>query len=151
MSNLPSFPQTNISFISNQDSALIYKPKVFKKKKLTPLVYYSSSLKNLKDLANQNLYGDDMEKISREMNSINDEIRIKNKEYEIMKKEYDIVEKENIIVLNLLNSLISECQEIEDPLEKRSKDINKEDKKNQLLINKLKSKYNSLKKELSHK
>ena len=146
MSNASSFPQTYISSVTNQENALIYKSNAQKKQKLSPLKHYSS----LRDLSNKN-YGDDIEKINQEMNIVNLEIKLKNKEYELIKKDYDKLEKENIVVLNILDSLISECQEIEEPLEKRAKDIDNEENKTQLLINKLKNKYDLFKKELSKK
>ena len=93
----------------------------------------------------------DKEKIEEEMKIIAREIKIKTKEYEIIKKEYNKIEEENAIIINLLDNLISECQEIEEPLEKKYKDINKEDDRTKLLINKYKNKFNLFKKELSNK
>ena len=137
-----------------QENALLYKSnptttnKLRKNNGFSSLMRYSSSSR---DLSIKGSYGDDIEKISNEMKIVNREIKIKTKEYEIIKKDHDKVEEENLVLLNILESLISECQEIEDPLEKRKKNIDKEDNKTQILINKLKKKYDLFKKELTHK
>ena len=154
MSNFSSIPQTYISSNTIQENALIYKYKpnsnnrFQKNNRFSSQMSYSSSTKNI---SNKNSYGDDIEKINAEMKLVNREIKIKNREYEIIKKEHDRIAEENVVILNMLDSLISECQEIEDPLEKRAKDIDREDNKTQLLINNLKKKYDLFKKELAKK
>ena len=150
MSNNSSLPQTYISSPTNHESFLIYKSKPlsnykFKNNKFISPMHNSYSSRNISN------HGMDMEKVDQEMQLINKEIKLKTKEYEILKKEHDKVEEENVIILNLLDNLLSECQEIDEPLEKRAKNIDNEDNKNQLLINKLKSKYNIFKKELTKK
>ena len=153
MSSANSFPLSYASSNTIQENALLYKARptptnqMRKNNRFSSLMRYSSS----RDLSIKVSYGDDIEKISNEMKIVNNEIKIKTKEYEIIKKEHDKVEEENVVLLNILDSLISECQEIEDPLEKRAKDIDKEDNKTQILINKLKKKYDLFKKELTNK
>ena len=154
MSNISIFPQSYISSNTNHESFLLYKSKptpsfqLKKNNRFSSLMRYSSSMK---DLSNKNGYENDIEKINLEMNMVNRELKIKTKEYLMIKKEHDKVKEENVIIINLLESLLSECQEVEDPLERRSKDVDKEENKMQLLISKLKKEYDLYKKELSNK
>ena len=121
---------SNTSFSSSikRDQAVqLYKTRP-KYNKLGPIKHSSSS----KFISTKNAYGDDIENISQEMSLINKEIKIKIKEYEKIKKNYDKIEEENAVVIGLLENLITECQEIDDPLEKRAKDVGKEGYKMQL-------------------
>ena len=147
-----SRPQIFASLSNGQENSLIYnKPKplflnkIQKDPKKNSFLHFSSSTRNISHI------GTDQEKIEREMEIINKEIKARKKEYKVIKKMYDKVEGENVIILNILDNLLAECQEIEDPLEKRSKNIDNKDNKTQILINKLKKKYDLFKKELSHK
>ena len=93
----------------------------------------------------------DNETVHEEMRLINRQLYKKRKEYEYLKKEHEKLEIENVIILNLLENLISECQEVKEPLERRSKDINQEQLKMKILIYRLKTKLNLFEKDLSEK
>ena len=107
------------------------------------------SLRNISE--EKNIGNLDNESIAEEIRSINKQIIRKRKEYEYIKKEHEKLEMENLIILNLLENLISECQEIEEPLEKRTKDINKDQLKTKILIYRLKNKLKIFEKDLSNK
>ena len=134
MSIYTSIPQSYISSNTIQENALIYKTKPTSIKNYQKINRFSSQMRyssSTRILSNNSSYGDDIEKIDAEMKMVNREIKIRNKEYEIIKKEHDKAAEENVVILNILDSLISECREIEEPLEKRAKDIDKEDDKTQ--------------------
>jgi chromosome segregation ATPase len=151
MSRVLRLPANYVSSPTNHESAVVYKPrprnlnKIQRNSKKSSFMRLSSSTRNISH------NGTDLENIEQEMQIINKEIKIKKKELESIKKVHDKVEEENLIVLNILDSLLTECQEIEEPLEKRAKDIDNKDNKTQILINKFKKKYELFKKELSHK
>ena len=155
MSNFPSLPYSMISSNTvHENNALIYKTKPVtdkiakKRNRLAPLLHPSSSMR---DFSQKSGSIHDIEKIYEEMIVINREIKQKTRIYDRIKKEHDKVEEENAVLINILDNLIAECKEIEEPLEKRSKDINKEENKTQTLISKMKNKYELFKKELFKK
>ena len=141
--------QANIPSLISHERGLLYKPKpinynlIQRNKKSAVIRFSSSSTKNHSHslMVNQ----------EKEIQAINREIKLKTKEYEEIKKETNKVEEENMVILNILDSLLAECQEIDDPLERRAKDIDNLNSKTQILINKLKNKYDLFKKELTIK
>ena len=88
-----------------------------------------------------NIKLDNINNDNEEMRLINRQLYKKRKEYEYLKKEHEKLEIENVIILNLLENLISECQEVKEPLERRSKDINQEQLKMKILIYRLKTNF----------
>ena len=136
---------------NNQEGGLIFRPtpqvlsKYQRNRKKNSYISFSSSTRDI----SQN--GPDYEKIKQEMKMINKEIKSRKKEYDLLKKKYDKIEEENVIILNILDNFLIECQEIDEPLEKRTKEIGNKENKTLILINKFKKKYDLFKKELSHK
>ena len=158
MSKNPSFPQTFFSSNIIQENSLNFKNKntlqnqnpnnIIANKILSSLNHTTSS----RNLSGEKTYGKlDNESIAEEMRSVNKQLIKKRKEYEYLKREHEKLETENVIILNLLENLISECQEIEEPLEKRSKDINQEQLKTRVLIYRLNNKLKIFEKELNDK
>ena len=158
MSKNPSFPQTFFSSNTIQENSLNFKNKntlqnqnpnnIIANKILSSLNHTTSS----RNLSGEKTYGKlDNESIAEEMRSVNKQLIKKRKEYEYLKREHEKLETENVIILNLLENLISECQEIEEPLEKRSKDINQEQLKTRVLIYRLNNKLKIFEKELNDK
>ena len=158
MSKNPSFPQTFFSSNTIQENSLNFKNKntlqnqnpnnIIANKILSSLNHTTSS----RNLSGEKTYGKlDNESIAEEMRSVNKQLMKKRKEYEYLKREHEKLETENVIILNLLENLISECQEIEEPLEKRSKDINQEQLKTRVLIYRLNNKLKIFEKELNDK
>ena len=158
MSKNPSFPQTYFSSNTIQENSLNLKNKnIMQNKnpnnnianKIFSSLNHTTSSRNF---SGDKSYGKvDNESIAEEMRSVNKQLAKKRKEYEYLKKEHEKLETENIIILNLLENLISECQETEEPLEKRSKDINQEQLKTRILIYRLKGKLKIFEKDLSDK
>ena len=158
MSKNPSFPQTYFSSNTIQENSLNLKNKnIMQNKnpnnnianKIFSSLNHTTSSRNF---SGEKSYGKvDNESIAEEMRSVNKQLAKKRKEYEYLKKEHEKLETENIIILNLLENLISECQETEEPLEKRSKDINQEQLKTRILIYRLKGKLKIFEKDLSDK
>ena len=157
MSKNPSNPQTYNSTNTIQENSLNFKSKNVLVNKhpinlannLFSTINHTSSSRNF---SGEKVYGQkDKEEIMEEMREINKQLVQKKKEYANLKKEHEKLEMENVIILNLLENLISECQEIEEPLEKRSKDINKEPVKTRVLIYRLKNKLKIFKKDLTSK
>jgi len=158
MSKNPSFPQTYFSSNTIQENSLNYKNKnnLPNKNQNNNIVNKIFSTLN-PSTSSRNISGDksygqlDNESIAEEMRAVNKQLAKKRKEYEYLKKEHEKLETENVIILNLLENLISECQEIEEPLEKRSKDINQEQLKTRILIYRLKNKLKIFEKDLLNK
>ncbi len=157
MSKNQSIPQTYNSTNTIQENSLIFKSKnalVNKNQnnlanKIFSTINHTGASRNF---SGEKAFGKkDKEEIMEEMRSVNKQLAIKKKEYENLKKEHEKLEMENVIILNLLENLISECQEIEEPLEKRSKDINKEPVKTRVLIYRLKNKLKIFQKDLTNK
>ena len=158
MSKNPSFPQTYFSSNTIKENSLNLKNKnIMQNKnpnnnianKIFSSLNHTTSSRNF---SGDKSYGKvDNESIAEEMRSVNKQLAKKRKEYEYLKKEHEKLETENIIILNLLENLISECQETEEPLEKRSKDINQEQLKTRILIYRLKGKLKIFEKDLSDK
>lgn len=157
MSKNQSIPQTYNSTNTIQENSLIFKSKnalVNKNQnnlanKIFSTINHTGSSRNF---SGEKAFGKkDKEEIMEEMRSVNKQLAVKKKEYENLKKEHEKLEMENVIILNLLENLISECQEIEEPLEKRSKDINKEPVKTRVLIYRLKNKLKIFQKDLTNK
>lgn len=90
----------------------------------------------------------DTEKISEDIKSINREIRFKKLEYESIKKDFEQLEQENTLILKILDSILTECLEGKETLDKSSKITDNKEKNNKMLIEKLNNKFNSFKKEL---
>ena len=156
MSKSPSFPQTYHSTNTIQENSLNFKSKNALTNK-NPSNLANKIISTLSHSSSRNFSGDkgygktDNESIIEEMRQVNKQLAIKKREYENLKKEHEKLEMENVIILNLLENLISECQEIEEPLEKRSKDINKEPLKTRILIYRLKNKLKVFEKDLTSK
>jgi len=157
MSKNQSIPQTYNSTNTIQENSLIFKSKnalVNKNQnnlanKIFSTINHTGASRNF---SGEKAFGKkDKEEIMEEMRSVNKQLAVKKKEYENLKKEHEKLEMENVIILNLLENLISECQEIEEPLEKRSKDINKEPVKTRVLIYRLKNKLKIFQKDLTNK
>ena len=157
MSKNQSIPQTYNSTNTIQENSLIFKSKnalVNKNQnnlanKIFSTINHTGPSRNF---SGEKAFGKkDKEEIMEEMRSVNKQLAVKKKEYENLKKEHEKLEMENVIILNLLENLISECQEIEEPLEKRSKDINKEPVKTRVLIYRLKNKLKIFQKDLTNK
>jgi len=158
MSKSPGLPPTYFSSSTIQENSLNMKnrnniinknPNNAVASKIFSSLNHTTSSRNFSgDKAYGNL---DNESIAEEMRTVNKQLTQKKKEYEQLKKEHEKLETENIIILNLLDNLISECQEIEEPLEKRTKDINKEKLKTQILIYRLKNKLKIFEKDLADK
>jgi len=157
MSKNQSIPQTYNSTNTIQENSLIFKSKnalVNKNQnnlanKIFSTINHTGASRNF---SGGKAFGKkDKEEIMEEMRSVNKQLAVKKKEYENLKKEHEKLEMENVIILNLLENLISECQEIEEPLEKRSKDINKEPVKTRVLIYRLKNKLKIFQKDLTNK
>ena len=157
MSKNQSIPQTYNSTNTIQENSIIFKSKnalVNKNQnnlanKIFSTINHTGASRNF---SGEKAFGKkDKEEIMEEMRSVNKQLAVKKKEYENLKKEHEKLEMENVIILNLLENLISECQEIEEPLEKRSKDINKEPVKTRVLIYRLKNKLKIFQKDLTNK
>ena len=157
MNKNQSIPQTYNSTNTIQENSLIFKSKnalVNKNQnnlanKIFSTINHTGASRNF---SGEKAFGKkDKEEIMEEMRSVNKQLAVKKKEYENLKKEHEKLEMENVIILNLLENLISECQEIEEPLEKRSKDINKEPVKTRVLIYRLKNKLKIFQKDLTNK
>jgi predicted nucleic acid-binding Zn-ribbon protein len=157
MSKNPSFPQTYFSSNTIQENSLNLKnrnnlpnknPNNNIANKIFSSLNHTTSSRNF---SGDKSFGKDNESIQEEMRAVNKQLAKKRKEYEYLKKEHEKLETENIIILNLLENLISECQEIEEPLEKRSKDINQEQLKTRILIYRLKNKLKIFEKDLTNK
>ena len=157
MSKNQSIPQTYNSTNTIQENSLIFKSKnalVNKNQnnlanKIFSTINHTGASRNF---SGEKAFGKkDKEEMMEEMRSVNKQLAVKKKEYENLKKEHEKLEMENVIILNLLENLISECQEIEEPLEKRSKDINKEPVKTRVLIYRLKNKLKIFQKDLTNK
>ena len=157
MSKNPSFPQTYFSSNTIQENSLNFKnrnnlqnknPNNNIANKIFSSLNHTTSSRNF---SGDKSFGKDNESIQEEMRAVNKQLAQKRKEYEYLKKEHEKLETENIIILNLIENLISECQEIEEPLEKRSKDINKEQLKTKILIYRLNNKLKIFEKDLSNK
>ena len=158
MSKNPSYPQTYFSSNTIQENSLNFKNKNPQMNKNPNNIVANKIFSSLNHTtSSRNFSGDkgygklDNESIAEEMRSVNKQLNKKRKEYEALKKEHEKLETENIIILNLLENLISECQEIEEPLEKRSKDINQEQLKTRILIYRLKNKLKIFEKDLTNK
>ena len=158
MSRSPGFQPSYLSSSTIQENSLNMKIKnniINKNPNNAVATKIFSSLNQTSSSRNFSLdkgYGNlDSESIAEEMRTVNKQLAQKRKEYEHLKKDHEKLETENIIILNLLDNLISECQEIEEPLEKRSKDINKEKLKTQILIYRLKNKIKIFEKDLAEK
>lgn len=158
MSKNPSYPQTYFSSNTIQENSLNFKNKNPQMNKNPNNIVANKIFSSLNHTtSSRNFSGDkgygklDNESIAEEMRSVNKQLNKKRKEYETLKKEHEKLETENIIILNLLENLISECQEIEEPLEKRSKDINQEQLKTRILIYRLKNKLKIFEKDLTNK
>lgn len=158
MSKNPSVPQTHFSSNTIQENTLNFKNKNPMQNKnpnnnITTKIFSTiNHTISSRNFSGEKTYGKlDNESIAEEMRSVNKQLMKKRKEYEYLKKEHEKLETENVIILNLLENLISECQEIEEPLEKRSKDINQEQLKTKILIYRLKSKLKIFEKDLSNK
>ena len=158
MSKNPSFPPTYFSSNTIQENSLNYKNRNNLQNK-NPNNNIANKIFSTLNQANssRNISGDksygqlDNETIAEEMRAVNKQLAKKRKEYEYLKKEHEKLETENIIILNLLDNLISECQEVEEPLEKRAKDINQEPLKTKILIYRLKNKLKIFEKDLLNK
>ena len=157
MNKNQSIPQTYNSTNTIQENSIIFKSKnalVNKNQnnlanKIFSTINHTGASRNF---SGEKAFGKkDKEEIMEEMRSVNKQLAVKKKEYENLKKEHEKLEMENVIILNLLENLISECQEIEEPLEKRSKDINKEPVKTRVLIYRLKNKLKIFQKDLTNK
>ena len=158
MNKNPSVPQTFVSSNTIQENSLISKNKnILQNKnpnnsvanKIFSSLNHTTSFRNFSE---EKSFGNlDNESIAEELRIVNKQIIKKRKEYEYLKKEHEKLETENLIILNLIENLISECQEIEEPLEKRTKDINKDQLKTKILIFRLKNKLKIFEKDLSNK
>ena len=158
MNKNPSVPQTFVSSNTIQENSLISKNKnILQNKnpnnsvanKIFSSINHTTSFRNFSE---EKSFGNlDNESIAEEMRIVNRQIMKKRKEYEYLKREHEKLETENLIILNLIENLISECQEIEEPLEKRTKDINKDQLKTKILIYRLKNKLKIFEKDLSNK
>ena len=158
MNKNPSVPQTFVSSNTIQENSLISKNKnILQNKnpnnsvanKIFSSLNHTTSFRNFSE---EKSFGNlDNESIAEEMRIVNRQIMKKRKEYEYLKREHEKLETENLIILNLIENLISECQEIEEPLEKRTKDINKDQLKTKILIFRLKNKLKIFEKDLSNK
>ena len=158
MNKNPSVPQTFVSSNTIQENSLISKNRnILQNKnpnnnvanKIFSSINQTTSFRNFSE---EKSFGNlDNESIVEELRIVNKQIIKKRKEYEYLKKEHEKLETENLIILNLIENLISECQEIEEPLEKRTKDINKDQLKTKILIYRLKNKLKIFEKDLSNK
>ena len=158
MNKNPSVPQTFVSSNTIQENSLISKNRnILQNKnpnnnvanKIFSSINQTTSFRNFSE---EKSFGNlDNESIAEELRIVNKQIIKKRKEYEYLKKEHEKLETENLIILNLIENLISECQEIEEPLEKRTKDINKDQLKTKILIFRLKNKLKIFEKDLSNK
>ena len=158
MNKNPSVPQTFVSSNTIQENSLISKNRnILQNKnpnnnvanKIFSSINQTTSFRNFSE---EKSFGNlDNESIAEELRIVNKQIIKKRKEYEYLKKEHEKLETENLIILNLIENLISECQEIEEPLEKRTKDINKDQLKTKILIYRLKNKLKIFEKDLSNK
>ena len=158
MNKNPSVPQTFVSSNTIQENSLISKnrnilqnknPNNSVANKIFSSLNHTTSFRNFSE---EKSFGNlDNESIAEELRIVNKQIIKKRKEYEYLKKEHEKLETENLIILNLIENLISECQEIEEPLEKRTKDINKDQLKTKILIFRLKNKLKIFEKDLSNK
>ena len=155
MSKNTSFPQTYLSSNTIQENPLQFKNKMILAKNPSPSKKIFSTLNHTSSSRNfigAKGYGKaDNESIQEEMRTINKQLYKKRKEYEYLKKEHEKLEMENVIILNLIENLISECQEVKEPLERRSKDVNQEQLKTKILIYRLKCKLNLFQKDLFEK
>jgi len=141
--------QENSLILKNRNTSQNKNPNNEVANKIFSSINHTMSLRNISE--EKNIGNLDNESIAEEIRSINKQIIRKRKEYEYIKKEHEKLEMENLIILNLLENLISECQEIEEPLEKRTKDINKDQLKTKILIYRLKNKLKIFEKDLSNK
>ena len=157
MSKNPSIPQTYNSINTIQENSLNFQSKNALVNK-NPNNLASKIISSINHTtSSRNFSGDkgfgkkDKETIMEEMRAVNKQLVLKKKEYDNLRKEHEKLEMENVIILNLLENLISECQEIEEPLEKRAKDINQEPLKTRVLIYRLKNKLKIFEKDLTNK
>ena len=157
MSKISTIPPTYLSSNTIQENSLQFKKNLYLQKnnnlitntKIYSTLNHTSSSRNLSGAKS---YGKaDSELVQEEMRTINKQLYKKRKEYEYLKKEHEKLEMENIIILNLLENLVSECQEVKEPLERRSKDVNQDQLKTKILIYKLKSKLKLFQKDLLEK
>ena len=148
MSKNPSFPQTYFSSNTIQENSLNFKnrnnlqnknPNNNIANKIFSSLNHTTSSRNF---SGDKSFGKDNESIQEEMRAVNKQLAQKRKEYEYLKKEHEKLETENIIILNLIEN---------EPLEKRSKDINKEQLKTKILIYRLNNKLKIFEKDLSNK
>lgn len=92
----------------------------------------------------------DREKIEEDMANLLLQISQKQKEYDDLHRNFLKVEEQNRKTVELISFLIKECQQINDPIERRTK-ATKTDRSHKVLIKNLQSKFDSFVKELNDK
>ena len=90
----------------------------------------------------------DREKMEEEMSQLIKEIKQKTKEYQNLKNAHNQMEEENIKTMKIIETLISDCQKIQSPIERQNFEI---DNGNKSLVKNLQQKLDSYNKELTNK
>lgn len=116
--------------------------------KLPALKHSSSAVMDITKID----YGHDQERVNEDMLNVMNDLSSRQKEYKLLKDNYNKVAQENIATLQLIKNFLSECKEIEEPLERRDqKEKESTINSNKLLTNKLKEKIGYYLKELHQK
>ena len=93
----------------------------------------------------------DKERMEEELSKLLREIKVKTKEYQTLKNAHNQTEAENLKTIKLIETLITECKQIENPIERHSTTNDINNNKNQSLIQNLKVKLTSYQNELVNK
>lgn len=91
----------------------------------------------------------DQERIEEELTKLLKEIRVKTKEYNMLKNAHNQTEAENLKTIKLIESLITDCQQVENPIEKQNQGSNTSKKKT--LMTNLQDQLNGYQNELIQK
>ena len=110
--------------------------------------YKSNSSKNIYNNNNEIF---DQEKINEEINNLQKNIKLKTKEYNYLKSNQELLEKENLKTMKIIENLINDCKQIDNPIEHKIKQSKEDKKQHKKLKNNLEKKLKNYKKELDNK
>ena len=90
----------------------------------------------------------DRERMEEELSKLIREINKKSKEYQALKNAHTQTEADNLKTIKLIETLITDCKQIENPIERNNSVNSSQSLKNQSLMQNLKDKLNSYQNEL---
>ena len=93
----------------------------------------------------------DREKMEEDLSFLLREIKKRTKEYQTLKNIHTQTENENYKTLKLIETLISDCKQITNPIERHTAVIDLNDNKNQSLVQNLQDKLTSYQNQLAEK